>query len=92
MKKIEFYQMESGKEPFLDWVNSLKKFERAKIHSYVGRLAAGASKKNIMPVGEGVSEIKIDWGPGYRAYFGEVENKIIFSASWGNKADSKKGY
>ena len=68
-----------------DWLLSLDLHTRLRIRGYIDRVAAGAGKKNIKPVGSGVFEIKIDYGPGYRAYFGQVGNTVIILLVGGDK-------
>ncbi len=54
---------------FLDWLNDLADAKAvAKIAARIDRLAAG-NPGDVAPVGEGVSELRIHHGPGYRVYF-----------------------
>lgn len=85
VKKIEQLQLSSGEEPFQKWISALDIKTRAKIHTYINRVAVGGSKKNIRAVGDGVFEIKIDFGPGYRVYFGEIEQVVILILLGGDK-------
>jgi putative addiction module killer protein len=48
------------------------------------RIAQG-NKSSIEAVGEGVSEYKIDWGPGYRIYFGKDGDQLVILLGGGNK-------
>lgn len=77
MKKLEVFELPNGRAPFEDWLRALPENLRARVYSYINRIASGGSKKNIRALGEGVSEIKINLGPGFRVYFGEIENEII---------------
>lgn len=70
MREISQYETRSGRSPFSEWVARLDESAQGRIYAYVVRVAAGASRKNVKPVGQGVFEIKIDEGPGYRVYFG----------------------
>lgn len=70
---------------YVTWLNSLRDARaRARILVRVERLAAG-NPGDVRPVGEGVSELRIDYGPGYRVYFKEQRRKIIILLAGGNK-------
>jgi putative addiction module killer protein len=64
----------------------LDKTAQFKIDAYIKRTAMGAAKKNIRSLGDGVFEIKIDHGPGYRVYFGEVGGSIVLLLLGGDKS------
>jgi putative addiction module killer protein len=85
MKTIEKYKDENGNEPFTEWFERLDWRIQAKIDAYIIRVSDGGSKKNLKPVGNSVSEIKIDTGPGYRVYFGEVGRQILLLLIGGDK-------
>ena len=56
-------------ETFVRWLDGLRDIRaRARVQVRVERLAAG-NPGDVEPVGEGVSEMRIDYGPGYRVYF-----------------------
>ena len=56
-------------ETFAQWLDGLRDARaRARVQVRVERLAAG-NPGDVEPVGEGVSELRIDYGPGYRVYF-----------------------
>lgn len=62
---------------FVDWLNGLHDIRaRSRILVRIERLAMG-NPGDVKPVGEGVSEMRIDYGPGYRAYFKSFGNKLI---------------
>ena len=42
---------------------------------------------DVEPCGEGVSELRIDWGPGYRVYFGRVGRQVVLLLAGGDKRD-----
>lgn len=84
--KIRIYQTESGKRPFSQWLNDLKdRIAKAKIRTRLDRLELG-NFGNCEPVGEGVFELKINFGPGYRVYFGKIGSNFVLLLSGGDKS------
>ena len=85
-KEAYLYQVESGRCPFEEWLDSLRDRKgRAKIRVKIARVRAG-NLGNCRPVGQGVLELKIDFGPGYRIYLGQVGQTIIILLCGGDKA------
>ena len=68
-REILICQEKSGREPFTEWLNSLDVETRARVRVRIDRLEEGLFG-DVKPVGEGVSELRLDFGPGYRVYFG----------------------
>lgn len=68
-------------DDFDDWLRSLKdRRARAKILIRIDRLAAG-NAGDVAPIGAGVSELRIQYGPGYRVYYKQVGTvAVILSA------------
>lgn len=77
-------------ETFRKWESRLKD-QRARviIAARIARLAAGLPG-DIEPVGEGVSELKIHYGPGYRVYFQQWGNVLILLLCGGNKKTQRR--
>jgi putative addiction module killer protein len=72
-------------ERFARWLDGLRDVRgRARIQARIERLAAG-NRGDVAPVGEGVSEIRIDVGPGYRVYFTRRGRTVIVLLAGGNK-------
>ena len=72
-------------ELFAQWIDGLKDIRaRARIQVRVERLAAG-NAGNVKPVGEGVSELRIDYGPGYRVYFKKIGRTVVILLVGGDK-------
>jgi putative addiction module killer protein len=85
-KQIETYECPDGSCFFNDWMNSLRdQRARAKIRTRIDRVQLG-NLGNCEPVGGGVSELKIDYGPGYRVYFGQVGTKLVILLCGGDKS------
>lgn len=89
-REVDYYGTEDGKHPFRDWLFSLKDSEgRHKIKTRIDRVILG-NLGSCEPVGEGVMELKINFGPGYRVYFGQVGNKIVVLLNGGDKGSQAK--
>jgi putative addiction module killer protein len=74
----------SGRSPFGDWFDGLNAQAAAKISIALARLRQGNSS-NIKRVGGGVMEYKVDFGPGYRVYFGRNGERIVVLLAGGTK-------
>jgi putative addiction module killer protein len=74
---LKTYESAEGKEFFWSWLNGLRDLAgAAKIKVRLNRAEQG-NYGDCSTVGEGVKELKIDFGPGYRVYFGEDANDVI---------------
>jgi putative addiction module killer protein len=84
-KIVLAYQDAGGHEPFTEWLNALRdpKGRRA-ILRRIDRLGQGLYG-DCEPVGEGVSELRVFLGPGYRVYFGEDAGHIVILLCGGDK-------
>ena len=89
MRKIEIYEDSNGRLPFQEWLNKLENSTKARIYAYIIRVVNGATRNNIRPVGDGVFEIKVNYGPGYRIYY-YMENLTIFIILLGGEKKSQK--
>jgi len=77
-------------ETFAKWIDGLQDiYARARILVRIERLAAG-NPGDVKPVGEGVSEMRIDYGPGYRAYFKKTRQKVVILLAGGDKSTQFK--
>ncbi len=85
-KQIIVYSDDSGVEPFSDWINSLKDvIGRKRILVRIERLAHG-NYGDCEPVGEGISELRLFFGAGYRVYFAEKGRKLVVLLCGGDKS------
>ncbi len=89
MVTISYYVGMDGKAPFTVWLESLND-ERAiaKIKIRIERLREG-NKGNCRSVGEGVQELRLMYGPGYRIYFGELGKEKVLLLCAGDKQNVK---
>ncbi len=75
---------------FAKWIDGLQDIRaRARILVRIERLAAG-NPGDVKPVGEGVSEMRIDYGPGYRVYFKKLRQKVVILLAGGDKKSQSK--
>ncbi len=71
---------------FAKWIDSLQDIRvRARIQARIERLAMG-NPGDVKPVGEGISEMRIDYGPGYRVYFIQHKQSVIILLAGGDKS------
>ena len=72
-------------EGYAKWLDSLRDAPaRARVLVRIERLAAG-NPGDVRPVGEGVSELRIDYGPGYRVYYKKQGRRIVVLLAGGDK-------
>lgn len=74
----------NGRSPFAAWFDGLNAQAAAKVAVAVTRLEQG-NFSNVKSVGGGVMEYKIDFGPGYRIYFGKDGNRLVILLGGGTK-------
>ncbi|MEX2163164.1 MAG: type II toxin-antitoxin system RelE/ParE family toxin [Sulfuricaulis sp.] len=75
---------------FAQWLDDLKDIQaRARVQARVERLAVG-NPGDVEPVGEGVSELRINYGPGYRVYFKKRGRDVIILLAGGDKSTQAK--
>ena len=75
---------------FVQWLNDLRDIQgRARVQARIERLAAG-NPGDVEPVGEGVSELRINHGPGYRVYFKKRGRELIILLAGGDKSTQAK--
>jgi len=83
--EIRTYETAEGKVPFDEWLCGIRdRSTRARIEARIDRLALG-NFGNCEPAREGVSELKMDFGPGYRAYFGLDGTTLVVLLAGGKK-------
>jgi len=79
------YQMTDGREPFTEWLNALRDRQaKARVLARLERIEAG-NFGDCEPCREGVSELRIHWGTGYRVYHARVGKAVILLLVGGDK-------
>jgi putative addiction module killer protein len=78
-----FLDLESG-SPFEEWFTVLDSQAAAKVTTVLVRMQKGNISR-VKSVGAGISEIKIDWRPGYRIYFGRDGETLVILLNGGTK-------
>lgn len=85
-KTLTVYQDADGNEPFTNWFNSLRDVQgRQRIGTRLRRLEQG-NYGDCQSIGEGISELRMFFGPGYRMYFGEEGDNIVLLLCGGDKS------
>ena len=84
------YITEDGENPFHNWLNSLNdRAARARIRVRLNRVRLG-NFGDCRPVGKGVNELRVDYGPGYRVYYGRSKTAIVILLCGGSKRSQSK--
>lgn len=87
-REIHIFQDQRAREPFTDWVQSLSRHYRARVFARLDRVETG-NLGDCKPIGEGVFELRLHFGAGYRIYFGAVGTTIILLLCGGDKSSQK---
>ncbi len=89
-KNLIIYENEDGIEPFTKWLLSLRdSLTRQRIEARLARLEQG-NYGDVKAMGEGLSELRLFFGSGYRVYFGEQGDCIVVLLCGGDKNSQKK--
>jgi putative addiction module killer protein len=87
---LRYYQTSAGAQPFVEWLQGLNDRQaRARIEARLARVVVG-NFGDVEPVGEGVMELRIDWGPGYRVYFARLGQVVVLLLCGGDKRTQRK--
>ena len=87
--EVIFYSDSTGKEPFKKWLNSLNNSIVRRIDQRLLRLSIG-NYGDYKFLAQGVYELRLAFGSGYRIYFGKDGYKIVVILSGGDKKTQKK--
>ena len=89
MLELREYLDESGRNPFRRWLSGLNLMARLRVRTALARLEAG-NLSNVRGVGNGVLEYHVDFGPGYRIYFGRDGEMLIILLAGGTKSRQQR--
>jgi len=84
MIDVREYNYRDARSPYAAWFNRLNAQAAAKVATALTRMAQG-NFSNVKGVGSGVFECRIDFGPGYRVYFGKDGERIVILLGGGTK-------
>jgi putative addiction module killer protein len=76
--------VENGRSPFREWLDDLDEVTAARVEKYILRLESG-NVGAVKALPAGVFEVRMDFGPGYRVYFGREGRAIIILLGGGSK-------
>jgi len=79
----------AGASPYRDWFESLNAPAAAKVTVALIRIELG-NLSNVKSVGAGVQEYRIDFGPGYRVYFGRDGDRLVILLAGGTKSRQQR--
>ena len=89
MIEIVEYEDDDGTHPFSKWFETLNTPAALKVRTAIARMET-ENFSNAKSVGQGVSEYKIDFGPGYRIYFGKDGEKLVILLGGGTKKRQRR--
>lgn len=89
-REIRRYITSDGRVPFAEWLDSLRDTKaKTNINKRLDRVSLG-NLGDYAGVGEGVCELRIDYGPGYRVYFGQIGSTIVLLLCGGDKSTQEQ--
>ena len=89
--EVEVYVTPSGKKPFFSWEKKLSRLARSIVTTRIARLKVGNfGDCKALANGNGLYELRIHHGPGYRVYFGKKKKTVVVLLCGGDKGSQKK--
>lgn len=86
---LQEYITHAGKNPFAEWLHAIRdKTTRARIRTRLSRLRLG-NFGDTHSVGGGVQELRLDFGPGYRIYYGLADETVVLLLGGGDKRSQR---
>ena len=89
-RRLNIYRLPNGQSPFTNWLESIQDLgTQGRIGRRLERLANG-NFGDCRSIGDGVFELRIHFGPGYRIYFGELDDTIVLLLCGGDKSSQER--
>lgn len=89
-KEIKYYYTPDGKCPYIDWLDSLDTSVQLRVIKRVDKLKEGLYGDHKLLQKSKLSELRMDFGKGYRIYYYELEATVVLFVAGSNKKDQKK--
>lgn len=91
-KDVLMFELADGTVPVSDWLDQMRASDvntYDRIIGFIDRLGAG-NTSNLKSLGDGISELIMDFGPGYRIYLGQDGHDLVILLIGGNKSTQQK--
>jgi putative addiction module killer protein len=89
-REVRLYRTPEGRVPYREWIEGIRDFTtQARIERQIDRMRQG-NLGDHKPVGDGVFELRLVWGPGYRVYFAEEGPHLVLLLGGGSKRTQAK--
>ena len=89
-REIQIYRTPDGRQPFTEWLESIPDTSTLdRIQARLERLE-DSNLGDYQSVGEGIFELRLNFGPGYRIYFGQMGNTIVLLLCGGDKSSQAR--
>lgn len=89
-RELQIYRAPNGQEPFTQWFESIPDLKtRTRIQARIDRLGSG-NLGDHKSLGGGIFELRLQFGSGYRVYFGQVDNSIVLLLCGGDESSHER--
>ncbi len=89
-REIQVYRTPNGRRPFTEWLESIRDMStQDRVQARVNRLKFG-NFGDFTSIGDGVFELRLNFGAGYRVYFGQIGSTVILLLCGGDKSSQAR--
>ena len=89
-KQILYYKTEDGKYPYIEWLDALDLSIRTRVIKRVDKLKDGNYGDHKKLQNSQLSELRMDFGKGYRIYYLDLDTKLVLFLAGSDKKEQKK--